>query len=317
MKTILLKFLCCPSCRSDLKLDINSQVFEDEIKSGTLLCHKCNNKYPIIGGVPVFTANTTETEITNKAFSKQWELRGKGEFENNTIFGFDPNEYVSNWNYAFKLNDIKEINKTVVMDAGIGAGNLVISLASSMTDGHVLGIDLSDTVFEIYRQYGHIKPLHIIRGDIQHLPIKNGVVKMAYSSGVIHHLANPSLGIKSLWSAVEKGGQLYIWVYPNYSFCAYHAIRCLMPCSHKLPLEIRLFFSRTLTPFLWLFFRMTKLYSYGRVNESFSTIAFRLFDNLSPEFQFRFSKDGITKICDKIGIKIRIINDLGFVADKT
>jgi hypothetical protein len=57
---------------------------------------------------------------------------------------------------------------------------------------------------------------------------------------------------------------------------------------------------------------VTKKYSYKTSLESPSTIAFRLFDNLSPEFQFRFSKEDVQQWCVEVdGKNHEILNDLG------
>jgi SAM-dependent methyltransferase/uncharacterized protein YbaR (Trm112 family) len=316
MKPILTQFLCCPTCRHDLSLTATEYAHHNEISQGHLSCNKCNKQYPIIGGVPVFGEKSVETDITNRAFSDQWKLRQSGRFERETIFGFDPREYNDHWNYAFSLTDSHEIKNNLVLEVGFGSGNLVIALAAKMDRGQVLGLDLSDTVFEVYRAHGHLASLHIIQGDIQRSPLKSKIVDYAFSSGVMHHLAHPEIGIRNLWEAVTPGGKCYVWVYPSYTFCIYDFVRRLLLSPHRLPSSIRMIIAKSLAPLLWLFFRCTKKFSYGRANETLATIAFRLFDNLSPEFQFRYTKTEVLELCSHLNIPAKIINDLGFVAHK-
>lgn len=47
----LLDIICCPVCKSDLKL-VDAKEENNEIVSGFLICEKCGNKYPIEDGIP-------------------------------------------------------------------------------------------------------------------------------------------------------------------------------------------------------------------------------------------------------------------------
>ena len=52
MKSSLLEYLVCPSCRSTLEIKIKSKI-KNEIKEGTLSCTNCNDKFKIINGIPI------------------------------------------------------------------------------------------------------------------------------------------------------------------------------------------------------------------------------------------------------------------------
>jgi uncharacterized protein YbaR (Trm112 family) len=47
----LMEILCCPVCKSDLKLDVVKQK-NDEILQGSLYCEPCRFSYPIDEGIP-------------------------------------------------------------------------------------------------------------------------------------------------------------------------------------------------------------------------------------------------------------------------
>ena len=51
MRIDMMEVLACPMCKSDLTLQITSQD-GDEITSGTLACNRCDEVYPVEGGVP-------------------------------------------------------------------------------------------------------------------------------------------------------------------------------------------------------------------------------------------------------------------------
>ncbi|MGA7923399.1 MAG: methytransferase partner Trm112 [Thermoplasmata archaeon] len=51
MKADLMDILCCPMCRSDLRL-VAIREEAGEIVAGTLTCTKCATVYPIEDGIP-------------------------------------------------------------------------------------------------------------------------------------------------------------------------------------------------------------------------------------------------------------------------
>ncbi len=51
MKRDLMKIICCPVCKSDLKLTVENEN-EVEVLTGGLLCQKCNHNYSIEDGIP-------------------------------------------------------------------------------------------------------------------------------------------------------------------------------------------------------------------------------------------------------------------------
>ena len=51
MKKDALDILCCPICKTDLNLKIESEK-DNEIIEGSLICSKCKKKYEIKDGIP-------------------------------------------------------------------------------------------------------------------------------------------------------------------------------------------------------------------------------------------------------------------------
>ena len=51
MKKDMIGILCCPTCKSDLKLEIDKEE-KGEIIKGIFTCEKCKINYPIENGVP-------------------------------------------------------------------------------------------------------------------------------------------------------------------------------------------------------------------------------------------------------------------------
>jgi len=51
MKKDLMDILACPVCKGVLELRVDSEE-EEEVLEGSLLCAKCDESYPITGGIP-------------------------------------------------------------------------------------------------------------------------------------------------------------------------------------------------------------------------------------------------------------------------
>ena len=53
----MMDILCCPECKSSLKLTIDVEE-NDEIIKGKLKCTSCEKTYPIVDGIPNFIDET-------------------------------------------------------------------------------------------------------------------------------------------------------------------------------------------------------------------------------------------------------------------
>ena len=51
MKKELMEILACPLCKGDLALNIE-EANEKEVITGSLLCAKCHQRYPIVDAIP-------------------------------------------------------------------------------------------------------------------------------------------------------------------------------------------------------------------------------------------------------------------------
>ena len=51
MKKELMEILVCPVCKGDLELKIEAEE-EEEVVTGSLVCHRCDETYPIDDAIP-------------------------------------------------------------------------------------------------------------------------------------------------------------------------------------------------------------------------------------------------------------------------
>ena len=51
MKKELMDILACPMCKGELELSVDDEN-EQEVITGSLYCHNCNERYPIVDSIP-------------------------------------------------------------------------------------------------------------------------------------------------------------------------------------------------------------------------------------------------------------------------
>lgn len=209
MKLSLLEYLVCPDCQIDLDCQTTAEN-GDDIETGVLCCLQCEKRYPILRGIPRFV--TAEQPLSGKnvetanAFGWEWqefrELHDLATYEAQFL----------DWIYPIEPEFFRG---KVVLDAGSGMGRF--SLVSSAFGAKVvLAIDASDAVEAARNNAQDFSNVHVIQGDIHHLPLRRGQdaqVDFVFSIGVLHHLDDPQAGFNALVEHLRRDGTIFVWVY--------------------------------------------------------------------------------------------------------
>lgn len=206
MKLKLLEYLACPACEGEIHLaDKFASDASDgrEVLEGTLVCARCGKQFPIVRGVPRFADLASvdpEKAATATSFGFEWKHFTQADHRYGDQF--------LGWLAPVKPEFFKG---KVVLDGGCGKGRHMV-LAAEWGARDVIGIDLSDAVESALAATRHSDNMHVVQGDICHLPLRRAF-DYAYSVGVIDHIPDPLVGFKSLASKVRPGGHLSVWVY--------------------------------------------------------------------------------------------------------
>ena len=209
MKLSLLEYLVCPDCQ--IALDCQATAEDgDGIETGVLCCPQCEERYPILRGIPRFV--TVERPLNGKsvetadAFGWEWQkfrkLHDLATYEAQFLDWIHPIEP-------------KFLQGKVILDAGCGMGRFSL-VSSTLGAKVVLAIDVSDAV-EAARDNARDSPnVHVIQGDIHRLPLRHGrdaQVDFVFSIGVLHHLDDPQAGFNALIQHLRHDGTIFVWVY--------------------------------------------------------------------------------------------------------
>lgn len=201
MKQSLINYLQCLSCKNNLYLVADSN--SNEIPSGYLKCKNCKQEYPILNGVPIFTSENLNpnVKLTAQNFAYSWQVFSRTNKELYKKQFFD-------W-----INPIDEsfLKNKFVLDAGCGKGHHLAMISQYVKEG--IGVDISNSVFIAYNHTKHLPNIHIIKADLNVLPLKDEIFDYIYSTGVIHHTESPERTTKNIYKKLKRGASMSIWIY--------------------------------------------------------------------------------------------------------
>lgn len=104
------------------------------------------------------------------------------------------------------------------MDSGCGSGRYSQAL-SSYGASEVVGVDFSpeniQNAIAVNSRYIKRKSVSFELADIRKLPFPDDSFDVVFSNGVVHHLPEPSEGVKELLRVLRPGGWGFFKVMPN------------------------------------------------------------------------------------------------------
>src|SRR2546426_1363466 len=282
--------LACPTCGSPVRV-VGDERVGGEIVRGRVACAACGSEYPIRGGIPRMVVGESLVRGTQRSFGSQWTKRAEGRFEDATLWGMTPAE---EQRLFFESLDLRpeDLRGRWVLDAGCGAGRLTCGLAR--LGANVVGLDVADSIDYVARQGADLETLHLVQGNLLHVPLAEGAFDYVWSSGVIHHTGDTPAAFANLARVVRPGGRLYVWVYSARKITLYKYIRDAMRISPKLPPNVLFYLCYAMAPPLKAYqaaklalrrVRRRPITPRDRTEARLRTIAFELHDDLSPPFQ--------------------------------
>lgn len=246
MRESLVDFICCPVARSPLEL---RQAVRDphggDILEG-VLCSPEGRIYRISDGIPQLTvAFRTDAEAaTVKAFGREWARYDdfQGVMGSADLFT------------AFTGLGEDQVRDRTVLEVGCGGGRWLKVLAA-LGAREVVGLDLSTAVVQAARRTATLRNVHVVRGSALEMPLTPRF-DLVVSVGVVHHLADPVLGLQGIRKAAAADHLVVIWVYAREGNELYlSAVRPLRWLARYAPEPALVAGSRVLAAAVWLYVR--------------------------------------------------------------
>jgi SAM-dependent methyltransferase/uncharacterized protein YbaR (Trm112 family) len=273
MRLDALDHFVCPADRGRLSLAEGEVEADGHVITGRLHCTACGSHYVISQGVPNFIdpagAMIDGKDLTRlqrdtiDRFGWEWQTyRHWGWLEHypdvpdaeHRFFG----ALLENTRSAFRSKTLidEDILRAAgtILDAGCGNGRFT-NIASEY-GATVIGVDLGAGAYVAFEHMRHKPNVHIARGDLFRLPLRENSIDFAFSIGVLMHTGDARAALTSISSLVRPGGRVLARVYGK-GLVSYEIIdRAIRAVITRLPLGPQVRFA-ALTAGLSRFLRRT------------------------------------------------------------
>jgi SAM-dependent methyltransferase len=198
-----LAMIRCPVSGTELKLtDALLDETSGHIITGNLVSPQ-GHRYVIRQGIPhLYTGYSSQAEAaTVSSFGAEWARYNdfEGYMGSRDLFTM------------FTGLQEQEIANKNVLEIGCGGGRW-LKVMADMGAKQIVGLDLGTSVEQALQRTHHLSNVHVIRGSALALPLAREF-DLAVSIGVVHHLQDPVLALKSLRKVVRQDHLIAIWVY--------------------------------------------------------------------------------------------------------
>lgn len=106
-----------------------------------------------------------------------------------------------------------------VLDAGCGTGAPLVAMALAYPNADIVGVDFSEASLQKARQLAqrfNVKNIRFFNLPIEQLPQLGMTFDFVISSGVLHHLPHPAVGLKAIGEVLDPQGAVSVMLYGQY-----------------------------------------------------------------------------------------------------
>ena len=204
MSDELLTMLACPVC-----LDGELLGLAERPTDTTVICSRCDAKYPVRGGVPILLPSDCDLSGVHDELDHAHghKHRQAGYFDHAVAEEFEilrphgtPRAY--RWLLARKLNRavarVPDLRRATVVDACCGSGMEAEFLVRK--GARVVAVDISEGAARRAQARARRFGLDylVVVGDVERLPVRTGAADVAFVHDGLHHLADPLVGVREL-----------------------------------------------------------------------------------------------------------------------
>jgi SAM-dependent methyltransferase len=202
-----------PAGGGPLKLEADADG--PEVVSGVLVAAD-GRRFPIRDGVPRMVPEqdssvTMDEGATQRSFGAKWAQYR--EEEKDQLADFQYRWFDERFGFAGE-SALKEFlaDKHRIIDAGTGPG-LCAARCARLSDAHVVGMDLSDSVTAARRRHGELDNLDYVQGDILNPPFAPETFDFVVADQVLHHTPDCVRAFRTMAELVAPGGEIAAYVY--------------------------------------------------------------------------------------------------------
>jgi 2-polyprenyl-3-methyl-5-hydroxy-6-metoxy-1,4-benzoquinol methylase len=212
---------------------------ESEAASDGLVC-SASHVWPIVDGVPVFLEqkrSDTDAAQTERHFADQWSRFSS------PSSSMSVERACRDFLTQYGLREM-DFDGKVVLDVGCGMGRHALFVAPHAR--LVVGLDASDSIETFARNLSEHRNTLAVMGSALNPPLAEESFDVVYAIGVLHHTADPELGIRRCCALVKPGGILALYLYVRTNAAAEMVNLLLRSVTTRLPPDVLLGIARCL-----------------------------------------------------------------------
>jgi len=191
MKERLLDYLCCPKCKGDLKMEIQ-ETKQEQIKTGKLICSKCQQEYEIRDGIPIMLDK--QSRVLLQQSSKPSMQIGLFKQQISKILrkmhSLEP----------YSINSLYQRVEKFLNYFDYGAKTCDLGCGYRRFDQRIVNLDIT------------LSEYVDIVGDAHILPFADETFDGIICTSVLEHVWNPVKVVNEIYRILKKGGKIYIEV---------------------------------------------------------------------------------------------------------
>jgi SAM-dependent methyltransferase len=193
--------LRCPSCRGGLELREIQPESGHVVETGTLVCARCAQAYPVLRSIPRFVPS--ENYASN--FGLEWSRHARTQYDGESGVALSEQRFFEQTGWP------RDMRGQTLLEAGSGSGRFTEHAAR--TGATVVSFDLSDAVEANHATNGAGENVLIVQADVFRAPFPPASFDKVFCFGVLQHTPDPRGAFMALARFLAPGGELAIDVY--------------------------------------------------------------------------------------------------------
>jgi SAM-dependent methyltransferase len=196
-----LKYLRCPACQRNLRVEHEHRTADGRIEHGLLRCKGCRAGFPIVRFVPRFVPGEEYVE----SFGFEWTVHRRTQYDRDSGIRMSETRFFDETGWPRRLDG------QVLIEAGSGSGRFTEHALA--TGALVLSFDHSQSVDANYASNGCHDNLLLVQADLFRMPFPSDLADRLFCFGVLQHTPDPRLALGALAQHVRPGGELVADIY--------------------------------------------------------------------------------------------------------
>jgi SAM-dependent methyltransferase len=218
----LIEVLRCPETSQPLRLE-RLEERNGHIYSGWLISEGNGQRYSIREFIPRFVLERNYADN----FGMQWNR-----FRQTQLDSYSGHPISANRFWQATRWKPEELRGRWALDVGCGAGRFTEVVLQA--GAKVIALDYSNAVRVCYENLRHYQNLHVIQGDIYHLPLRRAFFPFVYSLGVLQHTPDVAKAFAALPPLLCQGGRLAVDIYQKTRWTPFLPKHWLRPLTKRL-----------------------------------------------------------------------------------